>query len=171
MSYQFCCNSVLAALAFCTTLLLTGKSLAEVPSSSRIQANCNRTPAGAWENGVLDLHLELRPGDWYPEAETGPGLKLYAFAEEGKAAQVPGPLIRVPEGPEIQVSLRNSLPSTTVIHGLHQHPGDVNDVIKLAPGEQRELHFAVGGRGHLPILGQHRTRLESQPPCSPVSRR
>lgn len=147
MLYRLCRSSVLAALAFCTTLLLTGKSLADVLVNSKIQANSNSTAAGTWKNGVLVLHLELRPGEWYPEAETGPSLKVYAFAEEGKTAQVPGPLIRVPEGSEMQVTLRNLLAQTAVVRGLHQHPGDVNDVVKLVPGEQRELHFAVGAVG------------------------
>ena len=89
----------------------------------------------------------MREGEWYPEAETGPSLKVYAFAEEGKAPQVPGPLIRVPEGTEIQVTLRNSLPSIAIVHGLHQHPGAVNDIVELPPEEKRELRFTVGPAG------------------------
>jgi FtsP/CotA-like multicopper oxidase with cupredoxin domain len=56
-------------------------------------------------------------------------------------------LIRVPEGTEIRVTLRNSLPSIAVVHGLHQHPGPGKDVVELPPGEKRELRFAAGSAG------------------------
>jgi hypothetical protein len=36
-------------------------------------------PSGKLEHGILTLHLELRQGDWYPEADTGPSMKVYAF--------------------------------------------------------------------------------------------
>src|SRR5262245_19274059 len=64
----------------------------------RVIANDNRVPAGALANGVLELKLEIVSGLWFPEAETGTGLFLQMFAEEGKAPSNPGPLIRVPEG-------------------------------------------------------------------------
>lgn len=136
----------LAALALPIQLLSTAQVSPAIASSS-IQANANRIPAGKSENGVLTLRLELREADWYPEAETDPSLRVYAFAEEGKAPQVPGPLIRVPEGIEIRVTLRNLLPSTASLHGFHQHPGAVTDVIELPSGEDRELRFSSGSPG------------------------
>jgi FtsP/CotA-like multicopper oxidase with cupredoxin domain len=124
--------------------LVSGQSL---PVSVVIQANPNRAPAGKLEKGVLTLHLELRQGDWYPEADAGPSMKIYAFAEEDKALQVPGPLIRVPEGTEIHVTLHNFLPATAVVHGLHQHPGDAKAVVEVPPQETRELRFTAGAAG------------------------
>lgn len=92
------------------------------------------------------LHLELRQGDWYPEADTGPSMKVYAFGEEGKALQVPSPLIRVPEGAEIHVTLHNLLAATAIVHGLHQHPGDAKAVVEVPPQETRELRFISASR-------------------------
>ena len=60
-------------------------------------------------------------------------MKVYAFCEEGKALQVPAPLIRVPEGTEIHVTLHNLLRVTAVLHGLHQHPGDPKAVVEVPP--------------------------------------
>ena len=137
---------MLVVVALSSPLAWTEQSSAAIASIS-IQANANRLPAGTLENGILVLHLELREGNWYPEAETGPSLKVYAFAEEGKAPQVPGPLIRVPEGTEIRVTLLNLLPSIAIVHGLHQHPGEPDDVVELSPGEKRELRFTVGSAG------------------------
>lgn len=70
---------------------------------------------------------------------------MYAFAEEGKAPQVRGPLIRVPEGTEIRVTLHNLLPSIAAVHRLHQHQGAGQDVVELPPGEKHELRFTVVG--------------------------
>ena len=72
--------SLIALLAFvgfsaCGGVIVLGvESVAQSPRtvpSIAIQYNSNQTAAGKLENGVLTLHLELRQGDWYPEAETG----------------------------------------------------------------------------------------------------
>jgi len=112
-----------------------------------IQANSNRTPGGTLENGVLTLHLELRQADWYPESDAGPRMRVYAFAEVGSPPQVPGPLIRIPQGTEIRVTLRNLLPAVAVVHGMHQHPGEASDVVKVPASQVAELRFSAGVPG------------------------
>ena len=113
-----------------------------------ILANDNRSPAGQLRNGVLTLVLEAGTGTWYPEEKDGPGLEVQAFAEEGKPLQIPGSLIRVPEGTEIRATVRNDIPNATLeIHGLHTRPGDSKDTIKLAPGSVREVRFKAGSPG------------------------
>jgi FtsP/CotA-like multicopper oxidase with cupredoxin domain len=127
-------SSALGAGMVLAVLTLAAQSPpAEV--SLRIEANSNRTPAGKLENGVLTLRLEMRQADWYPEADTGPRMTVYAFGEEGKALQVPSPLIRVPQGTEIRITLHNFLPATAMVHGLHSHPGEVSDVVQV-PAEK-----------------------------------
>jgi FtsP/CotA-like multicopper oxidase with cupredoxin domain len=136
----------LVALSFFARVELSKQS-GSAASQSRIQANSNRTPSGKLEHGILTLHLELRQGDWYPEADTGPSMKVYAFGEEGEALQVPAPLIRIPEGTEIRVTLHNFLAVTAVVHGLHQHPADVKAVVEVPPQETRELRFRAVAAG------------------------
>lgn len=141
-------RTVLNSFALASLALpIQAAQLSSAIVSGSTQANANRISAGELKNGCLTLHLELRKGEWHPEAEIGPGLKVYAFAEEGKAPQVPGPLIRVPEGTEIRVTLRNLLPFIATVHGLHQHPGEPSDVVELPPGEKRELLFTAGSAG------------------------
>jgi len=134
------------ALVILAAFPLTAQS-PPATDSLAIQANSNRTPAGKLNGGVLTLHLELRQADWYPEADTGPSMKVFAFSEEGKPPQVPGPMIRVPRGVEIHVTLRNLLPTAAVVHGMHQHPGEAGDIVQIPAGEVHELHFLAGVAG------------------------
>jgi len=116
--------------------------------SPLIHANDNRRAAGTLKHGVLAIRLEARSGVWHPEAEEGVGVPVQAFGEDGKPLQNPGPLIRVPEGTEIRLSVRNAIPGATlVVHGLHTRPAASDDSLVLAPGAVRELRFSAGAPG------------------------
>lgn len=114
---------------------------------SPITANDNRTPAGELRDGVLYLQLELNKGIWYPESKDGEAIPSYAFAELGKPMQVPAPTIRVPQGTAIDISLHNSLRVPATLHGLHQRPGDADDVVTVSPGETQHIRFEAGAPG------------------------
>ena len=120
---------------------------AENSSPPLLVANDNRTAAGQLANGVLNLKLELRNARWYPEDEKAGYRDVYAFAEQGRPPQSSGPLIRVPQGTRIRATVRNTLPLSAKIYGLHSHPGDPNDALNLAPNETRELQFPAGEPG------------------------
>src|ERR1700739_3583986 len=123
--------------------------------------NDNRATAGVLRNGVLTLHLEIRPAVWYPEKDGGPHLTVSAFAEESHAPQIPGPLIRVPEGTEISATVRNLLDHTIYVHGLAPRspapppqapvdpmaPPDAASTLEIAPGAVREVRFNSGPPG------------------------
>jgi FtsP/CotA-like multicopper oxidase with cupredoxin domain len=87
--------------------------------SQRVLINDNRSPAGILRNGALALNLEARVATWHPDAEDDPGVDVQAFAESGHAPQIPGPLIRVPAGTTVDLTMRNAVSNTTlVVHGL-----------------------------------------------------
>ncbi|MBZ5666601.1 MAG: multicopper oxidase domain-containing protein [Acidobacteriia bacterium] len=113
----------------------------------RLQANSNQIPAGVLANGVLTLDLEVREGEWFPEDEHGPSVKIFALAERGKPAQVPGPLVRVRESTTIHARIRNLLLVAVVMHGLHQRPGKTDDVLEVPSGETRDVTFQAGEPG------------------------
>ena len=123
--------------------------------------NVNRVPAGVLRNGVLTLHLEVRPAVWYPEKDGGPHLTVSTFAEEGHVPQIPGPMIRVPEGTEISATVRNLLDHTVYVHGLTQRSAasaplvpvdataspDAATMLEITAGAIREVRFKTGAPG------------------------
>ncbi len=113
-----------------------------------IFTNDNRKTAGEMRNGILYLKLETRTGAWYPETHEGDGLRVYAFAEAGKPLQLPGPLIRVPEGTMINAEIHNTIPgSPLVLHGFYSRPGNVKDSANIPYGETHKVQFKTGKAG------------------------
>ena len=120
------------------------------PSADRIVANDNRRPAGSLEAGVLTVSLEARVAAWYPNGDAGPSADMMAFAEPGKPAQVPGPLVRAPAGTRVRGTVRNALPNDTMlVYGLHTRaPGaKAAPPIAVPPGETRPFDFQLDAPG------------------------
>jgi FtsP/CotA-like multicopper oxidase with cupredoxin domain len=114
----------------------------------RVVPNDNRRPAGSLRGGVLTLRLEVRTGVWYPEGPRGDSVVAPVFAEEGKAAQVPGPLIRVPAGTMIEATLRNALADSALhFHGFSTRPAGSDSGLVVGPGQSRTVRFAAGAPG------------------------
>ena len=123
------------------------------PSLPVVQANDNRSPAGHFENGVLTIRLVVGLARWYPEAVDGPFADAPAIAEEGKAPQIPAPLIRVPIGSTIVATVRNTLTDSTIyVRGFSAHPAARLDSIPIQPGESRTIRFSAGAAGTYPYL-------------------
>ena len=110
--------------------------------------NGNLTPAGVLKDKTLTLRLETVTAQWRPDGDKGPTRLVHAFAEEGRAPQVPGPLVRVPEGTEIRLTIRNRLTGPSLkVRGMISHPGDPSETIEIPSGTTRELHFKAGEPG------------------------
>jgi FtsP/CotA-like multicopper oxidase with cupredoxin domain len=113
----------------------------------RIVPNDNRRPAGRLEGGVLTLHLEAREGMWHPHGPDRPGIRIGAFAEAGGPLQLPGPLIRVPSGTEVRISVRNGLDRPLAVFGLGERRGLSSDSVLIMPNETPTLRFTAGEPG------------------------
>ena len=113
-----------------------------------ILINDNSKPAGVLKNGVLHLELEARVGIWYPESHEGRGIRVYAFAEKGKPMQLPGPLIRVPEGTLIQASILNLInDEPMILRGFHSRPESYSDSILIPYKQTSKIQFKSGVAG------------------------
>ncbi len=117
------------------------------PGIEEIFPNDNKQSAGGLQNGILTINLEARKGIWFPETHEGEGIKVYAFAEKGKALQLPGPQIRVPEGTIVKATIQNKLDTVMTLHGFCQRPAVAGDSIMIKPGEIYETSFTAGQPG------------------------
>jgi manganese oxidase len=121
------------------------------PALERIAINDNRAPGGVLRDGVLTIRLEAREAEWHPDRDAAPGIAVRVFAEQGKRAQVPGPLIRVPEGTAIHAFVTNTFArGTLVVHNLSPRGiagRGVADTVQILPGATREIQFAAGAAG------------------------
>ena len=122
-------------------------ALAQNLTDTNIVANQNRVSAGRLEGGVLNIQLEMREGLWHPEAENGPVLHVQAFGETGHAAQIPGPMIRVPSGTTVHATVKNTLKMKATVYGLNTRPGDPKAGVEIDPGESKDISFAAGEPG------------------------
>lgn len=112
--------------------------------------NDNRTPAGALHYGVLSVSLELREVAWRPDGAAGCAIRVFAFAESGKAPQIPGPLLRAPAGTELRVTVRNSLTAPSALRGFQDARRTAAESIvvwQLAPGATETFTFRVTAPG------------------------
>ena len=110
---------LLLAFAACASARATSPQ----PGAMLLAANDNRTPAGTLHGNVLTLHLQIVERDWQPEKAL-PAWPMLAFAETGKAATSPGPLIRVGKGTTVDLTIDNRTDSDVFIIGLHARPGE-----------------------------------------------
>jgi manganese oxidase len=91
----------------------------------------NTTESGHLANGELALAFEIRRGTWRLNGPERPGTPVLAFAEPGKALSLPGPMIRVPVGTRLNVTVTNTTDSVLVLRGISTNP---DDSLLLAPG-------------------------------------
>src|SRR5205823_846574 len=110
------------------------------PPSAAI-ANDNRVAAGRIVKGVLTLNLEARDALWYPEEGASQPIPIAAFAEAGAAPRAPGPMIRVPAGTEMRITVHNALAVPMRLWGLQDRSGSGLDSTVIAPGATQTFEF------------------------------
>jgi manganese oxidase len=145
---------MLAHLLAALMLLQTPSQTPPRPQAPPIvpaRANDNRARAGILYGSTFVLRLDARLAEWHPNGDDEPGAVVPAFGEQGRIPQIPGPLIRVPGGTDVIVTVRNVIPNTTLtMHGLHVRPAIgalFNDSITLAPGAMETLRFRLDRPG------------------------
>lgn len=111
------------------------------------------------ENGVKVFDLTARKVQWQVE----PGRTVEAWAYNG---QVPGPQIRVREGDEVRINLKNELEESTSIHfhGL-EVPNDQDGVTYLTqppvkPGASYTYEFTVPNSGSHMYHSHHNSAVQ-----------
>ncbi len=110
------------------------------------QPNDLRVSVGTRAGKTLIVALEARQAFWRPSADDGPALEVATFAEAGKEPSVPGPLLRVPVGDSVSITLVNRLRDTLLVAGLRDPRSP--DTLVVAPGDTGRALF----RGERPGL-------------------
>lgn len=117
-------------------------------------ANDHRTAAGERVGAEHRIALEARPGRWFPSGEDRPSLEVATFGEVGQAPSVPGPLVRVPVGTDVAITLTNHLPDTLVVTGLRDPR--TGDSLVVAPGATASTRFRAERAGLYGYSGRTR---------------
>ena len=119
------------------------------PAANAIRASVhsNHVPAGTRTGATLTIALDIVESAWKPEGDDDPEVPVLAFAEHGEAPTVPGPLIRVPQGTEIRVTLTNRTNSAITIGGLRPGVSESPDTLTIAASGSRELRYRLDKPG------------------------
>lgn len=165
------------ALASLLTVVPAAAAPASPPLAPQIQPAAfedYRESVGHVEGGTLGVTLEAVEVGCTPWGEDGPTVPVHAFAADGEAPRVPGPLIRVRAGTPVHVTLRNSLARPLVVRGLKDRPGSaptdrpapiwapfLGDSVAVAPGGNAEVSFTPTAPGTYFYYG-HALRGEDQ---------
>lgn len=115
--------------------------------AARAVVHENRVPAGRLTAATLRLDLDVIESAWKPEGADDPEVPILAFAERGKQPSVPGPLVRVRQGTEIVISLRNRSDSALVIGGLRPGAQADADTVHLPAGASRDVRYRLDTPG------------------------
>jgi FtsP/CotA-like multicopper oxidase with cupredoxin domain len=137
-----------------------------VPTADAVvRPNDNRVIAGRLSRGTYTLDLDIMKSTWHPEGLGRAAIPIFAFAEHGKGPSAPGPLIRVPAGTEMRITVHNTLDKMVRLRGLQDHTSQL-DTVDIAPGATREIEFRVDVPGTYYYWGRTARNLAGHYPGS-----
>ncbi|HEV8447199.1 MAG TPA: multicopper oxidase domain-containing protein [Gemmatimonadaceae bacterium] len=125
--------TVISLLVTC----IAGARTSVSSAAPEVRPNPNTTSAGMLHDGVLTVALEAKPSLWRFSGTRQP-MTVAAFSEQGKPPLMPGPLLRVPVGTQLRLTIRNSLdkPLTFIVPAaVHGAPDRITamDSVIIAP--------------------------------------
>ena len=147
MVRNVCGSSVVVLILFASSDAQASRNNTADESLPEISTNDNRHAAGERRDDCLELKLRAGVGQWRPEGRDGPVIEVAAFGELSRSLEIPAPLIRVTEGTEIAVSIRNDLDDTLRVNGLCTRDGSICAPIEIAAGSERIVRFRSGRAG------------------------
>lgn len=119
-----------------------------VANAPLAQVNNNRVPAGSRRGDTLVVALDVVEAAYQPDGPSDPVVRILAFAERGKAPQVPAPMLRASAGTVVRLSLRNRSDSALFVSGLRPWLLTGRDTVQLAAGATRDITFTLERAGN-----------------------
>ena len=117
-----------------------------------VHANDNRRAAGSRHGDTVVVRLAMKMARWYPEDSGGVHADVYALSDasrdESAPPQIPAPLMRVPSGTVLDVTVRNTRADTAIwVFGLHERPMKDFDSTRVGPNDSLRVLFRAGAPG------------------------
>jgi FtsP/CotA-like multicopper oxidase with cupredoxin domain len=115
--------------------------------------NQNLVAAGRRSHDTLALALDVVEAGYQAEGTEDPVVRVLALAERGKAPQIPAPLVRVPAGTIVRLSLRNRSDSALMFSGFRPGLKAEDDTLQLAAGATRDITVRLDAVGTFAYWG------------------
>ena len=110
--------------------------------------------AGTRHGDTVRVSLVAQVARWRPDTLSDHWVEADVFGEEGRAPSIPGPLIRLPAGGHIALTVRNTLGDTLLLVGMGSRAGfPEGDTLRIAPGGQRSFDVPALPPGTWPWYG------------------
>jgi FtsP/CotA-like multicopper oxidase with cupredoxin domain len=103
--------------------------------------------SGTRTGRTLRIALVARWGMWHPDGPGTMGLPIEAFGEAGRPLRIPGPLMHVPPGTRVVVSVRNELAHDLTVRGLAAGPYATEAALTIPAGATRKTAFTLDRPG------------------------
>lgn len=108
----------------------------------------NTEASGSRAGDTVRVRLEPVRAMWYPETPSEPGAAVWAFAADGGAPMIPGPMLRTGERGAFEVTIVNPDPARTLrVLGLGTRPMAVTDTLRVPPADSVTISFLAGEAG------------------------
>jgi manganese oxidase len=124
-----------------------GKTAESPTTLPLVTWNDNEASGGRLEGNRFTMDLEVVRAEWRYLGAEAEGTEVLAFREPGRAPLNPGPLIRVPLGTQMAITLRNTLDRPLVVHGLGERWVAAMDSVVVPAGETRRVSFTADVAG------------------------
>jgi manganese oxidase len=112
-----------------------------------VQWHDNEASGGRLQGRRFTMDLEVVRAEWRYLGAEAKGVEVLAFREAGRAPLNPGPLVRVPLGTRMAITVRNPLDRPLVVHGLGERWVAAMDSVVVPAGGTRRVSFTADVAG------------------------
>ena len=136
---------IVKRIALIPVVLLCASSAPRRALLPAVTPNDNTVSAGVLSNGTLTVELTAMQATWPKVGGEFHRASAEVFAERGKGPLVPGPLMRVPIGTEIRVTVHNTLARRLTF--FLPTSASTDDSVVVAPGESGKISVRAAAAG------------------------
>ena len=114
-------------------------------------------------DNTLQVNIEVRTVGWRPDLNVDTLATVLAFAELGKKATIPGPLVRVRAGTPVRITVSNRQSAKPLILSGLRAGTVLEDTLQFAPGQERVVTFTPKAQGTYLYWGKTGESVSDRP--------